>query len=129
MENTLYVFLACAVWGGVGGIVDAFFALNTHIAKQDFDKQYWPWYYYHPILGLTLGSVIFLILQAGLLTLTNAPLQEVMSDNITTDSSLLASSKIGVTALPIAFSFLAGFRQKTIVDFLTRIVSAIFQKT
>ncbi len=52
LENTAFVCLACVLWGGFGGVVDAFFALSTHFSRQDFDKQYWPWYYFHPLLGL-----------------------------------------------------------------------------
>jgi hypothetical protein len=40
LRNTAFVCLACALWGGFGGVVDAFFALHTHFFRQDFDKQY-----------------------------------------------------------------------------------------
>jgi hypothetical protein len=142
LENSAFVCLACALWGGVGGVVDAFFALHTHFARQDFDRQYWPWYYFHPILGLSMGAVVFLVLQAGLLAISGMPLQEAAAANVTAASvqnaltanitavapAVAASGKIGVTALPIALAFLAGFRQRTAVDFLTRIVAAVFQK-
>ena len=104
------------VMGGVGGIVDAFFAVHSHFSNQDFNKQYWPWYYFHPFIGLSMGVLIFLVLQAGLLAVSSTTLQET------------ATTKIGVTALPIVLAFLAGFRQRTAVTFLTRIITSIFQK-
>ena len=130
LENTAFVCLACAVWGGIGGIVDAFFAFYKHVSSQDFDKQYWPWYCFHPLLGLSLGAVIFLVFQAGWLAVGGTGLQETVSGNITSNTApAISTGAIGATALPIAIAFLAGFRQQTAVDFITRIISSIFQKT
>ncbi len=130
LENTAFVCLACAIWGGIGGIVDAFLAMHTHIAKQDFDRQYMPWYYLHPFLGLSMGAVVYLILQAGLLAVSGVPLQEAATANATAISSEgTVLNKIGVTALPIALAFLAGFRQRTAVDFFTRIITSIFSSS
>lgn len=127
LEDTAYVLLACAIWGGVGGTIDAFFALHTHFANQDFDKNYGFWYWAHPTLGLALGAVTFLILQSGLMATSGTPLKEALSDNATIGISGTASTgKIGATALPIALAFLAGFRQRTVVDWLAGIIKAIF---
>jgi|GEM_PF-653641 len=140
LTDTAWVCLACALWGGIGGVVDAFFSQHRHFADQDFDKSYWPWYYTHPVLGLSMGAVVYLIIQAGLLTVSGLPLEEIatanataaslqnaVSANVTAASSEAAgASKIGVTALPIVVAFLAGFRQRTGVDFFTRIITSIF---
>jgi hypothetical protein len=129
LENTAFVCLACAIWGGIGGVVDAFFAFYKHISSQDFDRQYWPWYCFHPLLGLSLGAVIFLVFQAGWLAVGGTGIQNAVSGNITSDTTTVVSTgAIGATALPIAVAFLAGFRQQTAVDFITRIISSIFQK-
>jgi hypothetical protein len=116
LQNTAFVCLACTLWGGLGGVVDAFFAMHAHFSQQDFDTNYWPWYYLHPLLGLSMGAVVFLILQAGLLTVSKTTLQET------------AGGTAGVTALPIALSFLAGFRQSAAQGFLARIIKAVFQR-
>jgi hypothetical protein len=116
LQSTAWVCLACTLWGGVGGVVDAFFAMHSHFSNQDFDEHFWPWYYLHPMLGLSMGAVVFLILQAGLLTISKTTLEET------------ATTTAGVTALPIVLAFLAGFRQSTTQEFLTRIIKSIFQK-
>ncbi len=140
LQNTAWVCLACALWGGIGSIIDAFVAMNGHFGQQDFDEHYLPWYFIHPFLGLSIGAVVYLVLQAGLLAIsgmslaetsanvTSASAQNAITSNI---SAILAGTgptgKIGVTALPIALAFLGGFRQSTIINFLTRIVTTVFQ--
>jgi len=53
--------LACAVWGCLGGIVDAFMALMGHFTSRDFDRQFQSWYFIHPLMGISLGAVVYLI--------------------------------------------------------------------
>ena len=155
------VALACALWGGVGGVVDAFFALHTHFSKQEFDKRYRPWYILHPILGLSLGAIIFLIIQAGLMATTDIQLKETpattnITSEVPTTNEVARSESINIevtgdtvtngeingestnedtggvpaggTVLPIAIAFLAGFKQSSAIDFISRIVKSIFQK-
>lgn len=129
MENTAFVCLACAMWGGLGGVIDAFIALYLHTSRQDFDLHFRTWYFVHPIQGAALGAVVYLFIQAGLLATTGSSLQETTSANITeTVSSGAVSSNIGATALPLVIAFLAGFKQNKVRRFLTRIVTAIFEK-
>jgi hypothetical protein len=139
LHNTAFVCLACAMWGGVGGVVDAFFALRTHFSQQDFDDEFVPWYFFHPLQGMSMGAVIYLVLTAGLLAINGSPLQESATANMTNPSVVnsfgenvtamfnqaVEKGSIGATALPIAMAFLAGFRQSTMVNFLTRIVNSI----
>lgn len=131
LENTAFVCLACVLWGGFGGVVDAFFALSTHFSKQDFDTQYWSWYYFHPLLGFSMGAIVYLLLQAGLLAISGMPLQEATANataDITSTTQAAATTKTGVTALPIAMAFLAGFKQSTAVEFISRTIKTIFQR-
>jgi len=115
LDDTILVCLACAAWGGIGGVIDAFCSMHMHFSKQDFDTRFLPWYFLHPILGVSLGAVIFLILQAGLLTVSQTTLKEG------------ETSSLGTTALPIAFAIFAGFRQNVALDFISRIIRTIFQ--
>jgi hypothetical protein len=115
LQNTACVCLTCALWGGLGGLMDASFALRTHFANQDFDSQYMSWYYLHPLLSLSRAAVIYLIFQAGLLAISDTTLKET------------AETSIGTTALPIALGFLAGFKQNTGVAFLNRVINSVFQ--
>ncbi|MFY9814193.1 MAG: hypothetical protein WCF70_07520 [Dehalococcoidales bacterium] len=64
--------LACAVWGCLGGIVDAFQALIEHFTDQNFDRQFQSWYFLHPLMGVSLGAVVYLIFQAGLASVGNS---------------------------------------------------------
>jgi hypothetical protein len=140
LENTAWVCLACGLWGGIGSMIDAFVAMHTHFSRQDFDEHYLAWYFLHPALGLALGAVVYLVIQAGLLAVGGIPLQEasanvtgVAQNSVTENLSAMytkavATGGIGTTALPIAIAFFAGFRQRAALGFITRIVTAIFQR-
>ncbi|NVM23864.1 MAG: hypothetical protein HWN68_19050 [Desulfobacterales bacterium] len=117
LESSLNAFLACALWGVMGGVVDALFALHTHFANQRFDLRYRAWYILHPILGLSLGAVVFLVIQAGLLVVSGAALKE----------GTAGAGLVGATTFPIVVAFLAGFKQSTMYEFLSRVVRSIFQ--
>ena len=55
----------------MGGVVGAFFALWKHVAvDQDFDSQYAMGYLTNPIMGVALSGFVFLVFQAGVLSLT-----------------------------------------------------------
>jgi hypothetical protein len=117
LESSLNVFLACALWGVTGGVVDALFALHTHFANQRFDLRYRAWYILHPILGLSLGTVVFLVIQAGMLAVSGTELKEGAAE----------TGLVGATTFPIVVAFLAGFKQSTIYEFLTRVARSIFK--
>ncbi len=110
--------LACAMWGGIGSVIDALGALISHFGHQDFDEQYQPWYYLHPLIGMALGAVVYLVFQAGLSSISNSA--------ITTEGKT-TTMQVGVTALSIVVAFLAGFKQTSTMKFLNRIVNSIFQ--
>ncbi len=70
-EVNLVHLLSSLIWGGLGGVVGALYALWKHIAKeQDFDPQFALWYLTNPVLGIMLGGFIFLVIQAGFFSLT-----------------------------------------------------------
>ena len=110
--------LACAIWAGVGGVIDALGALISHFGRQDFDEQYQPWYYLHPLIGMALGAVVYLVFQAGLSSVSNS---------VTTADSKTMTMQVGITALSIVVAFLAGFKQTSTLRFLNRIVNSVFQ--
>ena len=107
--------LACAVWGCLGGIVDAFLALMEHFSDQDFDRQFQSWYFLHPLMGISLGAVVYLIFQAGLASVGNS---------VTTTGT--ATVQVGITALSIVVAFLAGFKQTSAIAFISGIGDSIF---
>lgn len=104
----LVQFFNTLIWGGLGGIVGAFYALWKHIAsEQDFDPQYYLWYLTNPILGIALGAFVFLVFQAGFFSLT-------------------AGSEEGIairSALVIyVFAWVSGFKQNVVYDIVRRIL-------
>jgi hypothetical protein len=60
-----------AIWGGIGGITGAIYALWKHVAKEvDFSKQYYLWYISNPIMGIILGAFIYLVMKGSLLSMS-----------------------------------------------------------
>ncbi len=60
-----------SVWGGLGGVVGALYALWKHVSVEvDFSKQYSFWYLSNPIMGIVLGAFIFLVMKGSLLSLS-----------------------------------------------------------
>jgi hypothetical protein len=107
--------LACAIWGCLGGIVDALKGLIEHFTYQDFDRQFQSWYFLHPLLGLSLGAVVYLIFQAGLASVGNS---------VSTTGTVTV--QVGITALSIAIAFLAGFKQTSAIAFISGVGDSIF---
>ena len=67
-------------WGGLGGVTGALYALWRHIAdKQDFDPQYTMWYLTNPIMGIALGIFVYLVMQAGLVSMASVDAQTTVS--------------------------------------------------
>ena len=72
--NDVFPFWNTLMWGGIGGIVGALYALWWHVSEQqDFDRQYLMWYLVQPVMGLALGGTAFLLLTGGLLVLQIKP--------------------------------------------------------
>ncbi len=102
----LVVALRSLVWGGLGGVTGALYALWRHIARdQDFDKQYTMWYLTNPIMGLALGAFVYLVMQAGLLSLTAGEAQSITS-----------------AAMVFVMAWIAGFQQNVAYDIVRRIL-------
>jgi len=69
--TNIILVMSSAIWGGIGGITGAFYALWKHVARDvDFSKQYYLWYVSNPIMGLILGSFIYLVMKGSLLSMT-----------------------------------------------------------
>ena len=69
-----------ALWGGVGGAVAALLGLRRHMLQyQDFDRQWSLWYLANPVVGILLGTFVYLILRVGLSTLVPSTQGEIQS--------------------------------------------------
>lgn len=52
------------LWGGIGGLSAAFYALVKHV--EDYDPQHARWYYLSPMIGLFFGPLVALLADVGL---------------------------------------------------------------
>lgn len=79
LSQEVVFLLGSMIWGGLGGVIGAWLSLVKHISKdQDFDRQHTLWYINSPVMGIGVGAVIYLILRAGLLSISG-PTQEITS--------------------------------------------------
>ena len=65
-----YIILGAVLLGAVGSAADGFRELHTRIARQELDLNRLAWYLFHPLIGGVLGGILFLVIYAGLLALT-----------------------------------------------------------
>jgi hypothetical protein len=79
--TNIILVMSSAIWGGIGGVTGAFYALWKHVARDvDFSKQYYLWYITNPIMGLILGAFIYLVMKGSLLSMTaETSIQDVTS--------------------------------------------------
>jgi hypothetical protein len=99
------------LWGGLGGVIGAFYSLYWHVAKvKDFDKKYTLWYVVQPVIGLLLGSLVHLLFGSGVLTGQGVNQR---------DQSAI------VRLFPYAVACVAGFRQRAVLEMMDRVVQVI----
>jgi len=105
--SDVFPFWNTLMWGGIGGIIGALYALWWHVSdQQDFDRQYMMWYLVQPIMGVVLGGIVFLLLTGGFLLLQIKP----------------SDPNAGARLLPYLVAVLAGFRQNFIYNQLDRLI-------
>jgi hypothetical protein len=106
--NDMFPFWNTLMWGGIGGIIGALYALWWHVSdQQDFERQYMMWYLVQPIMGTVLGGIVFLLLSGGFLLLQVKP----------TDTNA------GARLIPYLVAVLAGFRQNFIYGQFDRLIA------
>ncbi|HBY09298.1 MAG TPA: hypothetical protein DEH22_16525, partial [Chloroflexi bacterium] len=105
VTTDFYYLFGCIMWGGIGGVVGALISLVKHLSiDQDFDRQHLLWYVGSPIVGYGVGAVIYLVLSAGLLSLTG-PGQDISSPFIM-----------------YTLAWLCGYQQNIFTDLLKRVL-------
>lgn len=65
-----YIILGAVLLGAVGSAADGFRELHTRIARQELELNRLTWYLFHPLIGAVLGGILFMVIYAGLLALT-----------------------------------------------------------
>jgi hypothetical protein len=88
-----------ALFGCIGGVAGALFALWRYMTEQKFNPQFSIWYITQPIIGLTVGIVIDIILKIGL--------------NVTAGTT---STEVGSPLVPSLLAYLVGFQQNVFLD-------------
>jgi hypothetical protein len=97
--------LGSMAWGGLGGVIGAWLSLIKHIAKdQDFDRQHTIWYVNSPVMGIGIGAVIYLIMRAGLLSLSGP------------------GEAINSPLIIYLLAWLAGYQQNVFTDLVKRLL-------
>jgi hypothetical protein len=98
--------LGSVVWGCLGGVMGALFALIIHVSKdQDFDRQFTLWYINSPMMGMGIGAVVFTIMRVGLLSLT-----------------MSGSQQIGSPIVIYILSWLCGYQHNVFTDIVKRVL-------
>jgi len=106
--NDMFPFWNTLMWGGIGGIIGALYALWWHVSdQQDFERQYMMWYLVQPIMGTVLGGIVFLLLTGGFLLLQVKP----------------SDTNAGARLIPYLVAVLAGFRQNFIYGQFDRLIT------
>lgn len=97
--------LGSMTWGGLGGVIGAWLSLIKHISKdQDFDRQHTLWYINSPVMGIGIGAVIYLIMRAGLLSLSGP------------------GEAINSPLIIYLLAWLAGYQQNVFTDIIKRLL-------
>ena len=97
--------LGSMTWGGLGGVIGAWLSLIKHISQdQDFDRQHTLWYINSPVMGIGMGAVIYLILRAGLLSLSGP------------------GEAINSPLIIYLLAWLAGYQQNVFTDIIKRLL-------
>jgi hypothetical protein len=96
-----------AAAGGIGGVSGILYSLYWRVShKRDFDPQYIMYYLVQPILGFILGAIVYFIIAAGFLSVGQKDLLDTLQ----------------VIALYVFLGWLAGFRQKIVLEMIEKIV-------
>jgi hypothetical protein len=110
------VLLGAILWGVVGAGIDGLRELHTRCARQELDSNRFMWYFAHPLIGAGLGSIIFLLAMAGLLT---------------TGQTQVLSSVGGAggfnPTLVLLLAALTGFEEETVIRYLRETVRQVFR--
>jgi hypothetical protein len=97
-----------AAWGGIGGVLGALYSLYWHAAKlRDFHKQYLMWYIVQPVIGLIIGSLVYVVIGAGFLNMIG---------------STQSGQDTPLRLFPYAVACIASFRQRFILEVVDRII-------
>ena len=131
-------------FGALGAVLISLTGVFEH--EHDWDSSYWPWHVARPLVGVALGVVSVLILQAGVLAVGSTPIQPGATPTATPTSvqpsptpiptatptpsgsatqNQPANPKIPTNLLYYLVAFLVGYREETFRELIKRLVDII----
>lgn len=98
-------------FGALGAVLISLTGVFEH--EHDWDASYWPWHVARPLIGVALGVVSVLIMQAGVLAVGSTPIPNQTTKPIPTN------------LLYYLEAFLVGYREETFRELIKRLVDII----
>ena len=96
-------------FGALGAVLISLTGVFDH--EHDWDPGYWPWHVARPLIGIGLGVVSVIILQAGILAVGSSPPSQPRT--------------IPANLLYYLIAFLVGYREETFRELIKRLVDVI----
>jgi IPT/TIG domain len=94
-------------FGALGAVLISLTGVFEH--EHDWDASYWPWHVARPLVGVAVGVISVLILQAGVLAVGATPTNTTVPKNL----------------LYYLVAFLVGYREETFRELIKRLVDII----
>lgn len=129
-------------FGALGAVLISLTGVFEH--EHDWDASYWPWHVARPLIGVALGVVSVLILQAGVLAVGSTPIQPATTPTSTSTQPAATPTptptptppgsatqnqptnpKIPTNLLYYLVAFLVGYREETFRELIKRLVDII----
>src|SRR5205814_7605200 len=92
-----------AWFGALGAVLISLTGVFEH--EHDWDASYWPWHVARPLVGVAVGVVSVLIMQAGILAVGSTPTKTDVPKNL----------------LYYLVAFLVGYREETFRELIKRL--------
>jgi hypothetical protein len=136
--------LAVPWFGALGAVLISLTGVFEH--EHDWDVSYWPWHVARPLIGVALGMISVLILQAGVLAVGSTPIQATPtptptptstqssptptatptpSASTTQNQPLKPNAPVPSYLLYYLVAFLVGYREETFRELIKRLVDII----
>ena len=113
------IFMRTLFFGGIGGVAAVFYHLFKYVQERSFDSQFGLSYVSKPIMGMILGSMIYLtvfvmmrVLQIAPSGLAGGNAEEIFSD-------------VMYLALLYFIAMAAGFKENVAFDLLNRVIKSV----
>ena len=124
-------------FGALGAVLISLTGVFEH--EHDWDASYWPWHVARPLIGVAVGVVSVLILQAGVLSVNPTPTQSTPTPTpavptSTTQPTPTPTATPAPTSTPTQprsnllyylVAFLVGYREETFRELIKRLVDII----